>query len=69
MSSLADNTPHGSPPTAKAARDAARKAAKAARSTTQVARRAGLAGTVKLYRRRFGISTARWASEIMEAAP
>ena len=35
MSSFADNTPHGPSPTAKAARDAARKAAKASWSAAQ----------------------------------
>ena len=35
----------------------------------QAARREALQSAVKLVRRRFGAGAARWASEIMEAAP
>jgi hypothetical protein len=69
MSSFADNTPRGSSPTAKAARDAARKAAKASWSATQAARREALQSAVSSIRRLFGSAAARWASEIMESEP
>jgi hypothetical protein len=41
----------------------------ATRCQSQVARREALRSALSLIRRRFGASAARWASEIMEAAP